>query len=148
MKSKSRTGWIVLACLGLLALGACKDEEQAMVGPRGTVNISIMPNLMDIQANVFSPICASHHSGAFPSGDLNLSSTANVLALVDTTDGHGHQIIISNDPDLSALIWKLEGVDNNGASVFGSRMPLVGPYLSQSTIDVIRLWITNGALNN
>ena len=36
---------------------------------------------------------------------------------------------------------KLEGA----SGIAGARMPFGGPYLPQSTIDVIRQWITNGA---
>ncbi|TFB08299.1 T9SS type A sorting domain-containing protein [Candidatus Marinimicrobia bacterium MT.SAG.2] len=36
-------------------------------------------------------------------------------------------------------------MDNNGADVFGSRMPLVGGILSQATVNLIRQWITEGA---
>lgn len=45
------------------------------------------------------------------------------------------------DPDASYVIQKLEGT-----ATVGARMPANGPYLQQSTIDVIRLWIQNGAL--
>lgn len=140
--------WPGLACLGLLLLGACKDDEEVPVTPLPPVNINITASLADIQAQVFSPICASHHSGPTPSGGLNLSSTAAVFARVGTTDSQGNTIILAGNPNLSSLTWKLEGVDNFALPVFGSRMPLGGPFLSQSTIDVIRQWIANGALNN
>ena len=45
------------------------------------------------------------------------------------------------DPDGSYLILKVEGT----SGIVGARMPFGGPYLPQSTIDVIRQWITNGA---
>jgi hypothetical protein len=50
--------------------------------------------------------------------------------------------VIPMDPDGSFLIHKLEGT-----ALVGARMPADGPpYLQQSTIDVIRQWIQNGAL--
>jgi hypothetical protein len=48
--------------------------------------------------------------------------------------------VIPGDPDHSLLIQKLEGTQT-----VGQRMPRGGPFLDQSTIDVIRQWITNGA---
>ena len=50
-------------------------------------------------------------------------------------------LVIAENPDISPLIWKLEG----GVNLFGSRMPLGGPFLNQSTIISIRQWITEGA---
>lgn len=55
-------------------------------------------------------------------------------------------VIIPGDADKSPLIWKLEGVDNTGASVFGSRMPQGGSPLLAETIQLIRNWINAGAL--
>ena len=48
----------------------------------------------------------------------------------------------SGDPDNSYMVQKIEGA----ASISGVRMPFGGPYLPQSTIDVIRTWVSNGAL--
>jgi len=45
------------------------------------------------------------------------------------------------NPDSSYIIRKLQGT----AGISGGQMPLGGPYLPQSTIDVIRQWITAGA---
>lgn len=47
------------------------------------------------------------------------------------------------NPNASYIIQKLQGT----ASV-GERMPFGGPYLSQATIDVIKQWIANGALQS
>ena len=41
----------------------------------------------------------------------------------------------------SYLIQKLEGTPG----ITGERMPRLGPYLDQVTIDVVREWIDNGA---
>ncbi len=48
------------------------------------------------------------------------------------------------DPDNSYLIQKIEGA----AGIVGSRMPQGGPFLDQATIDMIRQWVSDGALNN
>ena len=49
-----------------------------------------------------------------------------------------------NNPNDSYLIRKLEG----GPNISGSQMPLGGSPLPQSTIDLIRDWISAGAQNN
>ncbi|HSC94902.1 MAG TPA: hypothetical protein VLC73_08030, partial [Burkholderiales bacterium] len=53
--------------------------------------------------------------------------------------------VIPLDPDGSFLIQKLEAT----LPIEGGRMPADGPpYLQQTTVDVIREWIQNGALMN
>ena len=47
------------------------------------------------------------------------------------------------DPANSYLIQKLEGTAGSGA-----QMPLGGPALSRSSVDVIRQWITDGAIDD
>ena len=48
--------------------------------------------------------------------------------------------VVPGNPNASFLIQKLEGTQS-----LGDRMPQFGPYLPQSTIDLIRQWIQNGA---
>jgi hypothetical protein len=52
--------------------------------------------------------------------------------------------VIPLDPDGSFLIQKLEGTPG----IVGARMPADGLFLQQATVDVIRQWILNGALDN
>ena len=53
------------------------------------------------------------------------------------------QRVEPGDPDNSYLVQKLEGT-----AASGGQMPLGGTPLPQSTIDVIRQWITDGALDD
>ncbi|MDH3429940.1 MAG: Ig-like domain-containing protein [Gammaproteobacteria bacterium] len=104
------------------------------------------PNFSEIQAAVFTPNCAtaSCHSSGVMAGGLNLevaSSYAMLYQIASSQDG-GVQRVNPGNPDLSYLITKLEGP---GAS--GQQMPPGGP-LPQADIDVIRLWITNGAIDD
>lgn len=106
----------------------------------------IQPTLQSIQDNVFTPICAGCHSGAFPvlPGSMNLTSAnASYANLVGVASEQVPALdrVAPNDPDNSYLIRKLE----NDPSIVGDQMPRFGPFLDQSTIDTIRLWITNGA---
>jgi hypothetical protein len=76
--------------------------------------------------------------------NLNLeaaSSYANLIGIASTQDA-GMQRVNPGNPDMSYLITKLEGP---GAS--GGQMPPSGP-LPQADIDVIRQWITDGAIDD
>jgi hypothetical protein len=104
------------------------------------------PTLTSIQTNVFTPRCSGCHNGAGSTlpGALNLSdATASRAALVGVAslEVPALQRVTAGNPNDSYLIRKLEGAP----TIVGSRMPLVGPPLPQTTIDSIRLWITNGA---
>ena len=75
---------------------------------------------------------------------MNLTSAAASYAAlvgVASLEVPPLQRVTAGNPNDSYLIRKLEG----GPNIVGSRMPLGGPFLDQTTIDSIRLWITNGA---
>jgi hypothetical protein len=63
---------------------------------------------------------------------------------------YGQKVIIPGDPDGSALIKALKGVEPfNGPDSFNTRppfarMPLGGPYVSDSDIQFIADWIKDG----
>ena len=105
-----------------------------------------LPTLTSIQTNVFTPRCSGCHSGvgATLPGAMNLTSaSASYAALVGVAslEVPTLQRVAAGNPNDSYLIRKLEG----GPSIVANRMPLGGPFLPQTTIDSIRLWITNGA---
>lgn len=99
-----------------------------------------------IQTNVFSSFCTQCHSGATPPKGLDLSSgnAYGDIVGVASVDRPALQRIEPGNPDNSYLIRKLEG----GPDISGSQMPLGQPALSQTLIDDIREWVTNGAENN
>jgi len=102
------------------------------------------PTLASIQANVFSVQCAvpGCHGGAGAQQGMQLDpgfSFGNLVCVHVPRDPSQIRVI-PNDPNNSFIIHKLEGTQN-----IGNRMPDGGPYLDQATIDVIRLWIANGA---
>jgi hypothetical protein len=108
--------------------------------PGGT---TLQANFTSIQDNVFTPICTACHAGATAPQGLRLDA-ANSYALlvgVASQENPSLQRVTPGDPNNSYLIKKLEGT----ASV-GGRMPLNGTPLPQADIDVIRQWITDGAL--
>ena len=104
------------------------------------------PTLAAIQANVFSVNCAVSgcHAGASAQQGLRLDpgfSAGNLICVHSPRDPALIRVI-PGDPDGSFIIQKLEG---RPAPLLGDQMPQGGPYLDQSTIDVIRQWIKDGA---
>ena len=104
-------------------------------------------NFSEIQANVFTPTCAVSgcHTGAGSPQGLRLDEAASYALLVNVASSQNGTLMRVNpgDPDNSYLIQKLEG----NASV-GGQMPLGRTPLTQATIDVIRQWITDGAIDD
>jgi hypothetical protein len=105
------------------------------------------PNFSEIQAELFTPTCAvsgCHTGAAAPQGlRLDEANSYGLLVGVASTEAPAILRVEPGDPDNSYLIQKLEGT----ASV-GDRMPLGGPFLPQASIDVIRQWIIDGALDD
>jgi hypothetical protein len=102
--------------------------------------------LQSIQQNVFTPSCAGCHTGIGTTlpGALNLTNAAaSHAALVGIASLEVPTLsrVAAGNPNESYLIRKLEGTPG----IVGGRMPLIGGPLPQTTIDSIRLWITNGA---
>jgi len=105
--------------------------------------------LAQIQSAVFTPSCAV--SGCHDGGGALLPRSMDLRA----GNSHGSLVNVPSEqvardrvepgnPDASYLIDKLEGNQAAGTS----QMPFGGPPLDQATIDMIRQWITEGALDN
>ncbi len=106
------------------------------------------PTLDQIQGAIFTPDCATAgcHNATTQAAGLSLADADTSFAeLVDEFSGQNGQsnvkLVDPGNPDASYLIRKLEGA----AGITGNRMP-PGTPLPQSEIDVIRQWITDGAL--
>jgi len=110
-------------------------------GSGGTLPLTA--DFQSIQENIFTPICTKCHIGAgAPQGlQLDAAHSYSLLVGVPSTEQPNVLRVAPSDPDSSYIIRKLMGA----AGISGEQMPLGGPYLPQSTIDVIRQWITNGA---
>lgn len=112
--------------------------------------VVINPTLDDIQANVFTPSCASAgcHTGPastiLPTG-LDLSNAdASFASLVNIASNQsmGATLVVPGDPDMSYLVDKIEGM----AAVGTVMPPPPRGTLDAATIAVIRQWIADGAL--
>lgn len=134
----------------VLVLGACgagtgeglDHNGQPLAAGGGAAPLE--PTLASIQANVFSVNCAipGCHGGGTVQFGLRLDpgfSAGNLINVASPRDANLIRVIPGN-PGGSFIIQKLEGTQT-----LGDRMPQFGPYLPQSTIDVIRQWIQDGA---
>jgi hypothetical protein len=131
---------IASVALALAGCGSGSGDGMA-TGTSGPIQ-GLQPTLASIQSNVFTPICTGCHSGqSAPQGlDLSAGNSAAHLINVQSPQDPTLTRVIPGDPDHSLLIQKLEGTQT-----VGQRMPRGGPFLDQSTINVIRQWIANGA---
>ncbi|MCH7854342.1 MAG: hypothetical protein IIB76_08415, partial [Proteobacteria bacterium] len=140
---------------GQVTLTAEADDAAGNTGVSANVVVTVdnvaPVTLSQLQAQIFGPTCSvgGCHTGptsnVLPSG-MNLTTAANSFAaLVNVTSLQqgGLNRVTPGDPDNSYLIQKLEGT-----AATGVRMPFGGPFLDQATINMVRQWISDGALNN
>ena len=134
------------AQLPLLVLAGCAGNGQGLDtngNPISGEPPPLVPELQSIQEHVFTPICTACHSGAAAPLGFRLDANSSFAMLVNTPSVEVPSLmrVSPGNPDQSYIIQKLEG-----HAAVGGQMPLGGPPLPQTTIDVIRQWITDGAL--
>ncbi len=127
------------ACAGS---GAGLDSNGRPTGSEGGGG-ALTADFQSIQDNVFTPICSvCHAGGAAPQGlRLDAVNSYSMIVGVPSTEDPSVLRIKPGNPDNSYLVQKIEG----HASV-GAQMPFGGPPLPAATINVIRQWVTDGAL--
>lgn len=138
---------IAVAVLTLAACGGGSGEgldENGRPLAAGPGPAALEPTLASIQVKVFSVNCAipGCHGGGTVQQGLRLDpgfSAGNLINVASPRDANLIRVVPGN-PNASFIIQKLEGTQT-----LGDRMPQFGPYLSQTTIDVIRQWIQLGA---
>lgn len=104
---------------------------------------AVTPRFETIQDEVFTPDCASCHSGLLARNGLSLDSAEtsyNELVNATARQAPAFVYVAPGDPGQSYLVHKLEGTQTSG-----SRMPLGAPPLSADEINMIRQWISAGA---
>ena len=146
--------WSSLAIAGLIAGCAGNGEGLNQQGqPIGSSSSSgggtssggaVTADFQSIQDNVFTPICSKCHIGASaPEGlQLDAAHSYNLLVGVPSAEDGGLDRVKPGDPDHSYMVLKIEGA----AGIVGGQMPLGETPLPQATIDAIRQWITDGAM--
>ena len=111
--------------------------------PPPPAGASFGPVFSEIQAGLFDGCAAACHSGATPPGNLDLSANASYANLAGTTSDGAPTVerVAPGEPDNSYLVQKLEGVNGDPQHPAGSPVP-------QPDIDSIRIWISDGAVND
>jgi len=136
---------LVFSLLSLF-IASCTSGDGSGLPPRLPPG-ALGPNFSEIQANIFVPSCATTgcHLGAGAPQGLRLDDANSYGMLVGVASKEKSSIlrVAPGGPANSYLIQKLEG----SASV-GGQMPLNSPALEQASIDVIRQWITDGAIDD
>ncbi len=142
--------FVATVCAAAMLLNGCVGNGEGLDAngsPIGAASTSaptpLTADFQSIQDNVFTPICSVCHSGAdAPEGlQLDAAHSYALLVGVPSTEVPGTLRVKPGDPTNSYLIQKLQG----SSGIVGAQMPFGGPYLPQSTIDVIVQWIAAGA---
>jgi hypothetical protein len=162
MPCERAVSWIGILVIGLLAGCAGNGDGLNAQGlPIGSSSSSssggsssggssgggaVTADFQSIQDNVFTPICSKCHIGASaPEGlQLDAAHSYNLLVGVPSAEEPNFDRVKPGDPDHSYMILKIEGA----AGIDGGQMPLGETPLPQATIDAMRQWVTNGALND
>ncbi len=131
---------ILAGCAGN---GQGLNSAGAPIGSGGGSSGPLTADWQSIQDHVFTPICSPCHNGAgAPQGlILDAAHSYSLLVGVPSNEVPSLDRVKPGDPNSSYIILKLTGAPG----IVGKQMPLDQAPLPQSTIDVIRQWITNGA---
>jgi len=121
---------------------ACEHElPNAQLPPPPS---GLRANLSSIQTNIFTPKCSNQGCHIGPGGGpMSLKAGDSFGSLVGRNSAYGRPRVAAGIANNSTLYLKVIG-DNS----VGSRMPLVGGFLSQAETDSIKAWINRGAQNN
>jgi uncharacterized protein (TIGR03118 family) len=144
---------------GQVTVTAKATDVDGNVGSSAATTVTVANNgpvqvtLTQLQTQIFTPICSGCHNGIGTSlpGVQNLTNGHTFASVVNVPSIEQPTLdrIKPNDPVNSYLIDKIEGA----AGITGGRMPLgcgsvANPCLDQATIDMVKAWISQGALNN
>src|SRR5690606_27184939 len=124
-----------------------RDLAGNLSEPTANLPVTTLVSLLtDVQLPIFSSKCAISgcHTGGSPQAGLSLAQGISYGMLSGTpSDTFGAPLRVTpGDPDNSHLVQRITG--SNGFLP----MPQSGDLLSQDDVDTIKLWITQGALNN
>src|SRR5271170_4144226 len=133
--------------------GNVGSSNPSVVTVANTAPAPAQVTLSQLQTQIFTPICSGCHSGAGSTlpgvQNLTAGNTFANIVNVPSVEQPALKRIAPNDPTDSYLIQKIEGA----AGITGSQMPLGcggagDPCLDQTTINLVKTWVSQGALNN
>ena len=134
------TNVVLLALLVGLLTSSCEHVDPLEVGSEAT--------LSNIQASIFTPSCAVSgcHAGSNPQQGQDLSEGQSFSNIVGVRSNERPDLlrIAPGDPDNSYLVKKIMG----DPDIVGAQMPLGRAPLSAEQINLVREWVTEGALDN
>ncbi|MCA9243831.1 MAG: c-type cytochrome [Phycisphaerales bacterium] len=134
-----------VVCLTLVAaLGGCPMTNIPEPADPNAISFS-----RDVQPILDARCTSCHQTNGFAdlAGiDLRLTSDVAVAHLLNmrSVEDADQRFVTPGDPNASLLVTKIE----SGPQPFGSRMPLFSSRLSDTQIQTIRAWITQGAQDN
>lgn len=133
----------VVLLAGCAGSGSGLDANGNPIGSGSSAPAALTADFQSIQDNIFTPICTKCHIGANAPEGLQLDQAHSYALLVGVPSAEVPSVlrVKAGDPTDSYIIQKLQG----SSGIVGVQMPFGGPYLPQSTIDIIKQWITNGA---
>lgn len=136
----------MLILAAIFSLAACSDHittSTEMVFDREPPPVEEVVTFSFVQENVLDVSCAlsgCHADAEFP----NLSAGQSHAKIVDVLSSQGLKLVEPGDPDNSYLFIKIAG----GAGMSGQLMPYGGAPLPDASIDAVRKWIADGALDD
>jgi len=129
----------ILSCVIAVAGLAVGCDSDSPTEPEG-------PTLADVQAQVFTPNCASSgcHAGTDAPEGLDLTAGSAYENIVDVPSNQVSDImrVEPGEPAESYLFIKITGGDRMAPGTF--QMP-IGVELSEDQIDLVEDWILGGA---
>jgi hypothetical protein len=141
----SKHTFLGAACL--LAVAACGGNNEDNGG--GATNNA---TFTEVYTQIIGPSCTGCHAGSDPTGNLNMSTQSLAyqnlagVAASGPSCGGADPVptrVVAYDY-AGSLLWQKVA----GEQKCGSRMPLGGPYLSSTQIQLIAEWIDDGAQND
>lgn len=102
-----------------------------------------LPTLANVQARVFTPVCVQCHAGANAPVGLRLDEANAFNDLVNVPSQQVNNLLRVEpfNPDRSYLVQKVEGT-----AAVGLQMPRNLPPIPPDDMQLIRDWISDGAL--
>ncbi|MNZ55178.1 hypothetical protein D3C78_731000 [compost metagenome] len=99
-------------------------------------------------APIFRVQCATCHMNGDEPGAMKLYPSAAYQSLVGVASaGSPLQRVAPGEPEQSYLLHKLQGTHLNVGGA-GVQMPFGQPPLAEDSLQLIRLWVEQGAKNN